>query len=80
MQIDWYDRSIVSYVLDSKAVPDSGTDSRSTHFGIGTHRLMQRFDAILDVYAAQQLPLDEPDLDLLRRARRYRETAARHGI
>jgi hypothetical protein len=74
MHLDWYDRRIVSFVLDSDLLsrPDEST---CVQFGMDARRIMKRFDAVLDVSASQQLPLDAADMDLVNRARQYRAIA-----
>jgi hypothetical protein len=74
--MDWYDRSILTFVLESALLSAPvREDDTPVQFGLSSRRLTQRFDAVLDVYASRQVPLDEPDLDLVRRAARYRATA-----
>lgn len=76
MHLDWYDRSILTYVLDSGLpVPTARSDDRPTQFGITADRVAARFDAVLEVYASRHPLLDQPDLELVRRAARYRDTA-----
>jgi hypothetical protein len=73
MQIDWYDQSILRFVLDSDLLsrPSSGTGI--VQFGLDARRIRQRFEAVLYIYASQQIALDEADLELIRRAIQYRE-------
>jgi hypothetical protein len=71
MHLDWYDRRIVSFVLDSDLLSRQDKETR-VQFGMDTRRIMKRFDAVLDVSVAQQLPLDAADMDLVNRAMQYR--------
>ena len=76
MHMDWYDRSILSFVLESGLLSAPlRKDDTPLQFGISARRITQRFDAVIDVYASRQQALDQPDLDLVRRAARYRATA-----
>jgi hypothetical protein len=78
MHLDWYDRSILTYVLDSGLRSRAEvSDDTPVHFGITAGRIAARFDAVLDVYASRQPLLEQPDLDLVRRAARYRDTGER---
>jgi hypothetical protein len=73
MHMDWYDRSILNFVLESALLSaPTRKDDTPLEFGLSARRIAQRFDAVVDVYASRELPLEEPDLDLLRRAARYR--------
>ncbi|WP_458319621.1 hypothetical protein [Mycolicibacterium brisbanense] len=74
MHLDWYDRRIVSFVLDSDLLSQPN-ESTPVQFGMDARRIMKRFDAVLDVSASQQLPLDAADMDLVNRARQYRAIA-----
>jgi hypothetical protein len=71
MHLDWYDRRIVSFVLDSDLLSRPNESTR-VQFGMDARRIMKRFDAVLDVSVSQQLPLDAADLDLVNRAMQYR--------
>ncbi|MEE6165085.1 MULTISPECIES: hypothetical protein [Mycobacteriaceae] len=73
MHLDWYDRRIVSFVLDSDLLSQPNESTR-VQFGMDARRIMKRFDAVLDVSMSQQLPLDAADMDLVNRARQYRAT------
>ncbi len=76
MHMDWYDRSILSFVLESALLSTPAReDDTPVQFGLSARRITRRFDAVIDLYGSRRLPLDEPDLDLLRRAARYRATA-----
>jgi hypothetical protein len=75
MHLDWYDRRIVSYVLDSDLLSLPNKESTRVQFGMDARRIMKRFDAVLDVSVSQQLPLDAADMDLVNRAMQYRAIA-----
>ena len=74
MRLDWYDRSTLCFVLDgglASATPrNPGTP---VQFGISAGRIAQRFEAVVDLYTSQKLPLEEADRDLVRRAACHRE-------
>jgi hypothetical protein len=71
MHLDWYDRRIVSFVLDSDLL-SLPNESAQVQFGMDARRIMKRFNAVLDVSVSQQLPLDAADMDLVNRAMQYR--------
>jgi hypothetical protein len=75
MHLDWYDRRIVSFVLDSDLLSRQDKESTRVQFGMDARRIMKRFDAVLDVSVSQQLPLDAADMDLVNRAMQYRAIA-----
>jgi hypothetical protein len=77
MHLDWYDRSILSFVLES-ALPSATQNAElPMYFGIGARRIWQRFDAVVDTYASGAPPLDRPDRDLVLRAADYRAAVGR---
>ncbi|WP_157625867.1 hypothetical protein [Mycobacterium sp. 155] len=81
MHLDWYDRCIVSFVLDSDLLSQPNRENTRAQFGMDASRIMKRFDAVLDVSVSQHLPLDAADMDLVNRAMQYRAIArptARH--
>lgn len=77
MRLDWYDRALLSFVLEAGLPSEPSLDRTAPiHFGMSAGRIAQRFDAVVDLYTAPPVPLDESDLELLRRASRYRDEAA----
>ena len=72
MHLDWYDREILTFVLDRTPRSVPANDASFARFGIDAHRLMRRFDAVVDVFTTHQVPLDASDLNLVERAARYR--------
>lgn len=75
MHMDWYDRSILSFVLDTSLLSRPTKGTAIVHFGMDARRIRRRFDAILDAYGSHQIPLDDTDLELVARAVNYRGSA-----
>jgi hypothetical protein len=75
MHMDWYDRSILSFVLDTSLLSRPTGGTAVVNFGMDAGRIGHRFDAILDVYGSHQIPLEDTDLELLARAVNYRVSA-----
>jgi hypothetical protein len=75
MRIDWYDRGILSFVLESELLSGPQRDATTpVKFGIDAARITKRFNAVVDLYDSRLLDsLEEPDLELMRRATRYRD-------
>lgn len=48
MHLDWYDREILTFVLDRAAHPGVPDEESFSRFGIASHRVMRRFDAVID--------------------------------
>ena len=42
---------------------------------MSARRIIQRFEAVVDLCTSRQLPLEQSDLELVRRAASYRATA-----
>ena len=80
MHLDWYDRSILRFVLESALLsrPHSGT--APVQFGLDSRRIARRFDVILDAYGSRHLPLDDADQELIHRAARYRTSTATAAV
>ena len=76
MHLDWYDRSILHFVLESALLsrPQDGTSP--VQFGLDARRIARRFDVILDAYGSRHLPLVDADQELIYRAARYRTSTA----
>jgi hypothetical protein len=74
MRLDWYDRQILTFVLDWAPNPQPPNGEALVQFGIDAHRVMRRFDAVVDVITSRQVPLEEADLNLVRRAEGFRST------
>ena len=77
MHLDWYDRGILTFVLDWAADAEPSDAESVTRFGIDAHRVMRRFDAVVDVFTTHQIPLEESDLTLVHQAALYRSNAHR---
>jgi hypothetical protein len=74
MHLDWYDRQILTFVLGWAPNSEPSDEEAFLQFGIDARRVMRRFDAIVDVFTSSQVPLEEPDLNLVRRAAGFRST------
>lgn len=74
VHIDWYDRGILSFVLESRLLSlPQRDDSTPLKFGIDAVRITKRFNAVVDLHDSRRLDsLEEPDLELVQRATRYR--------
>jgi hypothetical protein len=72
MHLDWYDRKILTFVLDFAPKSEPPNDESLAGFGINAGRVMRRFDAVVDVFTSRQVPLEEADLNLVRRAACFR--------
>lgn len=71
MKLDWYDRGIVSFVMESGLSPaQSGDNGKPVAFGIDARRILHRFSAVVDL--SERVEYEGPDQALLRRAARYR--------
>ena len=71
MKLDWYDRGIVSFVMESGLSPaQSGDDGKPVAFGIDARRILHRFSAVVDL--SERFDYEGSDQALLRRAARYR--------
>jgi hypothetical protein len=70
MHLDWYDRRILTFVLDWAPQSEPPDDESFVNFGIDSRRVMRRFDAVVDVFDA--IPLEEADQKLVRRAANFR--------
>lgn len=77
MHLDWYDRGILTFVLDwaSRSAPPNNEAFR--RFGIDASRVMRRFDAVVDVFTSREFALEESDSNLVRRAARHRAAIER---
>ncbi|WP_328514754.1 ribosome silencing factor [Mycolicibacterium palauense] len=78
--MDWFDRSIVEYVLAWG--PHDAIDDEDTFpaFGMSADQLEQRFVRIIAGHAASRRRLDHADRELLGRARAYQLQARLGGI
>ncbi|CAN5362840.1 hypothetical protein BH09ACT8_BH09ACT8_04470 [soil metagenome] len=76
VHMDWYDRSIVLFVLDTGLLTRPSNSATVVEFGMDARRIAQRFDAVLRAYASNQFILDDADLELVRRAVRYRDSVS----
>jgi hypothetical protein len=70
MRLDWYDREILTFVLDQDQRSDPSEEASFSRFGIAPRRVMRRFDAVVEVFTRHQFALEEPDLKLVQRAAR----------
>lgn len=68
MRLDWYDREILTFVLDRTCTAEPRNDESLSRFGIAANRVMRRFDAVVDVFTNLQIPLEESDFNLVQRA------------
>lgn len=73
MRLDWYDREILTFVLNGTAPAGPRNDAALSHFGIAANRVMRRFDAVVDVFTSHQFSLDESDLTLVQRAASFHQ-------
>jgi len=80
MHLDWYDRSILSFVLESALLSKPHNGTSPVQFGLDSRRIARRFDVILDAYGSRHLPLDDADQDLVCRAVRYRTSTATPAV
>jgi len=80
MHLDWYDRSILSFVLESALLSKPHNGTSPVQFGLDSRRIARRFDVILDAYGSRYLPLDDADQDLVCRAVRYRTSTATPAV
>lgn len=71
MRLDWYDREILTFVLDRTSRPGPPHEESFSRFGIAPHRVMRRFDAVVDVFTRHQFALEEADLSLVQRAAQF---------
>lgn len=71
MRLDWYDREILTFVLDRTPRSGPPNEESFSRFGIAQHRVMRRFDAVVDVFTTHQFPLNEPDFNLVQRAAQF---------
>ena len=77
MHLDWYDRGILTFVLNWAPDAEPPNDESFTRFGIDAHRVMRRFDAVVDVFTTHQIPREESDITQVHQAARYRSVAHR---
>jgi len=75
MRLDWYDRRILDYVLTCPSDTGPSNGEAMTRFGIDSNRLLRRFDAVVEAYTSNHLPLDEPDLRLVQRSASFRRVS-----
>jgi|RhiMetStandDraft_4_1073278.scaffolds.fasta_scaffold711840_1 hypothetical protein len=78
LHLDWYDRRILSFVLDWAPQPEPPNDESLVNFGINSRRVMRRFDAVVDVF--DTIALEEADQNLLRRAADFRPHVPRQPV
>lgn len=72
MHLDCYDRRILAFVLDHADEERLREPECRSWFGISPRAVVRRFNAVVDVYLSQHVPLDESDRELLERAARYK--------
>ena len=65
MHLDWYDRQILTFVLGWAPNSEPSDEEAFLQFGIDARRVMRRFDAVVDVFTSSQVPLEDPDLNLV---------------
>jgi hypothetical protein len=75
MHLDWYDRKILTFVLDCAPNSEPRNGDTFAGFGIDARRVMRRFDAVVEAFTSHQVPLEEADLNLVRRAAGFRPAA-----
>ena len=75
MHLDWYDRRILTFVLDHEARSLLPEKECQGWFGMRASGVMRRFEPVVDAYAPYQTALDESDLNLLNLAARRRAGA-----
>ena len=80
MHLDWYDRSILSFVLESALLSKPHNGTSPVQFGLDARRIARRFDVILDAYGSRHLPLDDADQELVCQAVRYRTSTATPAV
>jgi hypothetical protein len=72
MHLNWYDQRLLAFVLDWAPRSEPPNHESRGWFGVDTRRVMRRFDAVVDVCTTHPIPLEEPDLSLVRRAVDFR--------
>jgi hypothetical protein len=77
MHLDWYDRGILTFVLGWAPDAEPPNAESVTRFGIDAHRVMRRFDAVVEVFTTHRIPLEDSDMTLVHEAARYRSAAHR---
>ncbi|WP_396897925.1 hypothetical protein [Mycolicibacterium sp.] len=73
MRLDWYDREILTFVLDRTPRSEPPNEESFSRFGIAPHRVMRRFDAVVDVFTTHEFALEESDLNLVQRAAEFHQ-------
>ena len=79
MQLDWYDRRVLTYLLDSCDTAMPSDDEALVSVGLNCARLLRRVDAVIDCVATQDVSFVEPDMTLVRRAACRRRDSVRSG-
>ena len=75
MHLDWYDRKILTFMLEWAPQSEPPREQSYAHFGIDARRVMRRFNAVIEAFSSNEMPLAEADLHLLRRAAQFRAGA-----